>query len=331
MLEKPTVLLILPKRFVVASDGLATGTHALSYQAHSLIARSRSLRHLRWTSGCAPGRHAPSTFSRTTSIRPASTRLVPRCCALAPRQREIIGPVRAVLLHGSRRRMCEIPVLDAGKVSPARTEWLTPAEADALINAAAKHLQPLLTFLAATGARLGEALALDWRDVDLPHLRAVLRDTKNGRDRILDLCPRAAGTLAGLSGRAGRVFRTRSGEPYKVGDEKAEQGGGQIKKAWATARKKAGLDWKDVSPHSLRHTWASWHYAMHRDLLLLRFEGDWSSVKLVERYAHLVPPSMADEVRAWRAKEGNQEKRQQKPEVTADSETEGNQSAGKMA
>lgn len=218
----------------------------------------------------------------------------------ATRLREVIAPVRAVLIHGSKRRMCDVPVFDVGKASPGRTEWLPPAEVDALISAAAPHVRPLLAFLTATGARLGEALALDWRDVDLPHRRAVLRETKNGRDRTLDLCPRAVVTLEGIAGRAGRVFRTRPGEAYKVGEDKAEQGGGQIKKAWATARTAAGLYWKAISPHSLRHTWASWHYAMHRDLLLLRFEGDWSSVKLVERYAHLAPATMADEMRAWR-------------------------------
>ena len=238
--------------------------------------------------------------------------------APATRLREVISPARAILTHGSKRRLCMVPVFDAGKPSPSRTEWMTPTEVDAMIAAAIPHIKPLLAFMAATGARVSEALSLDWRDVNLGHRRAVLRDTKNGKDRQVDLCPRAVAALESIMGskrrlkpaepcsRVGHVFRTKVGEPYKVYDEalgedsKAEAGGGQIKKAWASARKKAGLDWKPVTPHSLRHTWASWHYAMNRDLLLLRFEGDWSSVKLVERYAHLTPGSMAGEIRAWR-------------------------------
>ncbi len=55
-----------------------------------------------------------------------------------------------------------------------------------------------------------------------------------------------------------------------------------------------------MTPHSLRHTWASWHYAEHRDMLRLRFDGGWSSVTLVERYAHLAPVTMAAEILAWR-------------------------------
>ena len=45
----------------------------------------------------------------------------------------------------------------------------------------------------------------------------------------------------------------------------------------------------ELTPHSCRHTWASWHYAPHKDLLLLKQDGGWSSVALVERYAHLLP------------------------------------------
>jgi integrase len=41
--------------------------------------------------------------------------------------------------------------------------------------------------------------------------------------------------------------------------------------------------------HVLRHTWASWRYALHPDPFLLQRAGGWSSVALVERYAHLMP------------------------------------------
>jgi hypothetical protein len=118
--------------------------------------------------------------------------------APATRLREVISPARAILMHGSKRRMCLVPMFDAGKPSPSRTEWLTPAEVDALIAASANHIKPLLAFLASTGARLGEALSLDWRDVDLVHNRVLLRDTKSGKDRPVDLCPRAVSALEAI-------------------------------------------------------------------------------------------------------------------------------------
>jgi integrase len=90
----------------------------------------------------------------------------------------------------------------------------------------------------ATGARVSEALGLDWRDVDLVHKRVVLRNTKNGKDRLVDLCPRAVTALESVTGpkrrrqppepviRVGEVFRSHVGKPYEV-ESKAEQGGGQ--------------------------------------------------------------------------------------------------------
>jgi integrase len=207
-----------------------------------------------------------------------------------------------------------MPAFDTGRSSPSRTEWLTPDEVDRLIDHAAPHLRPLLAFLVGTGARLGEALKLDWRDVDMQHaratLRGVLRDgtrgTKNGIDRIVDLCPRV---LAGLAYDprplrqqkaarllAGRVFRTRSGKPYV---ERREQGGGHIRTGWAAAVSRAKID-KPITPHGLRHTWASWHYSVHKDALLLMRDGGWSELDLVQRYAHLTPSGMTPEIEAWR-------------------------------
>ena len=225
----------------------------------------------------------------------------------ATRLRQVISPVRAILTHGAKRRMCVMPAFDTGKASPSRTEWLSPAEVDRLLAAAAPHLRPLIAFLAGTGARLGEALALEWKDVDLKHARVTLRDTKNGGDRIVDLCPRVIAGLrfdprekarrGALRMLAGRVFLTRAGRPYA---KRKVQGGGQISTGWAAAVKRAGIT-KPITPHGLRHTWATWHYAEHRDLLRLRFDGDWSTVQLVERYAHLAPPTIAAEIVDWRA------------------------------
>jgi len=230
----------------------------------------------------------------------------------ATRLREIVTPIRAILSHGARRGMCALPIFEHGKASPSRTEWLTPGEVDQLIEAAAPHLRPLLTFLAGTGVRLGEALALEWQDVDLQHGTARVQQTKQGTQRVVELCPRVLAALAGITGPArpakigggfypraedGPVFRARSGMPYA---ERKAQGGGQIKTGWAAAIKRSAIE-RDVTPHSLRHTWASWHYACHKDPLLLRHAGGWSTVSMVERYTHLTPASMARQIENWRA------------------------------
>lgn len=275
-------------RVTFAQAAVSYFEHAGPHSAGTLARLHRILRHLGPKVTCDDVDQARLDAACTALLRKGAT---------APtRLREVITPARAVLNHAAKRGWCQARAFDTGRASPPRTEWLAPAEVDRLIGAASEHLRPLLTFLAATGARVGEALALDWRDVDLPHARAVLRDTKNGRDRAVELCPRVLAALSGLAHRDGAVFRTNRGHAYA----EKETGGGQIKTAWARARRAAKIT-KPVSPHSLRHTWASWHYAQHRDLLLLKRDGEWSSVALCERYAHLVPAAMTLAIEAWRA------------------------------
>lgn len=204
------------------------------------------------------------------------------------------------------------------RLPKARPAFLLPAQAEAAVAGAAPHLGPLLVFLACVGARTGEALRLDWTDVDLAAGTATFweDETKAGRRRVARLSPRAVAALAALPLRTGRVFRRDDGEPYKITEGK----GGVVKTAWATAAGRAGLPgrWSERpnrsgmpggpprrvfhpehSPHDLRHTWASWHYALHKDLLLLKEEGGWSSVAMVERYAHLMPSGQEAAIREF--------------------------------
>ncbi len=46
----------------------------------------------------------------------------------------------------------------------------------------------------------------------------------------------------------------------------------------------------DVQP--MRHTWATWHYCLHKDLLLLRNEGGRQSTEQMEIYAHKMRPQI---------------------------------------
>lgn len=222
--------------------------------------------------------------------------------------RQVIGPATAVLNHAHRRGWCDPPHFTRARETQGRTRFLLPAEAEALIAEAADHLRPLLVFLLCTGARLSEALGLEWRDVDLAGARAIFwaDQTKSGRRRVAHLPARAIVSLAGMPRLADRVFTTPGGEPYATSRERGY--GGQIKTAWRGALRRAMRDlpsnekaksYDGLSPHALRHTWASWHYALNRDPLALKAEGGWSSLALVERYAHLLPAGHEAEIRAF--------------------------------
>jgi integrase len=196
-------------------------------------------------------------------------------------------------------------VFDIPRRPEGRTLYLLPDEAERLIAAAAPHLRPLLVFLLPTGARMSEAIELEWRDLDLLGARAIFWRTKGGKRRIAQLPPRLVAALAALPHREGPVFRwettpSPSGKPTRINTyaDHGRESGGQIKRGWKGAIRRAGLD-PDLTPHDCRHSWASWHYALNRDLIALKIEGGWSSVTLVERYAHLLPAGHEDAIRQF--------------------------------
>ena len=206
-------------------------------------------------------------------------------------RRGIIVPLRAVLLHAHRRGWCDRPSFEIPRETEGRTRYLLPAEAERLLAAAKPHIRTLLILLLGAGMRMSEALELDWRDVDLQGARAILwpDQTKARKRRNVALPPRVVAALACLPDRNGALIRRADGLPYA---DRRREGGGQIKTAWKATLRRAKLD-PTLTPHDLRHTWASWHYASNRDLLALQIEGGWSSVTLVERYAHLLPQGQA--------------------------------------
>jgi integrase len=255
----------------------------------------------------------------------------------ATRLRNVLSPLRAILEHAARRRWCDRPAFEVPSQPSARVSYLTPSQATALVQGAAPHLRPLLVFLIGTGARMSEALELEWPQVDLTANRLHLLKTKGragGKERYVDLVPAVVAALSALPHRKGRVFRPAHarlkggavGAATGVRGEPVERdgyhwngrtGGGQIKTGWAVACARAGLpgEWREQKrsdragmvrvfkpehhPHDLRHTAASWHYALHRDLLRLQQWGGWSNVSQVQIYAHLLPEHYAPEVAAW--------------------------------
>jgi integrase len=229
--------------------------------------------------------------------------------------RHVYTPIVAVLHHAARKTWCPKPVVARPKQPAGRVRWITHEEAERLIDAAAPHMRPIVIFLLSTGARLSEALYLDWRNVDLSRSHINFMDTKNGEARGVPLHPRAVAALANLPHRTGTVFRRPvrprkavKGErpPNKLGEPYAhrEGGGGQLSTAWAGMCKRAGIT--DFTPHDCRHTWATWHYIANKDIPALMAAGGWKSVEMVMRYAHVNTAHLAPGIaRIW-GKDGEQ-------------------------
>ncbi|MGD1039109.1 MAG: site-specific integrase [Roseiarcus sp.] len=203
----------------------------------------------------------------------------------ATRNRQVYTPVSAILHHAARKGWCDPPLIARPKQPKGVVRWIKPDEAERLIEACAEHLRPLVIFMLYTGARVGEAVWLDWSNVDLGKAQVTFPKTKNGEPRSVPLHPRVVQVIANLSHREGEVFRKPSGEPYARPKGDADtSAGSRIHTAFSGARERAGVE--NFRVHDCRHTWATWHYQANRDLTALQTLGGWKTVAMVLRYAH---------------------------------------------
>jgi integrase len=153
----------------------------------------------------------------------------------------------------------------------------------------------LVRVAAYTGLRLGELLALRWRDVDFAgHALTVSRaissgiesSTKSGRVRRVPLPDQAAGALK----------RLREREDYTAPDERVfcnvlgrTLDGSALRRRFKKARDAAGL--RPLRFHDLRHTYGSLLAAGGVDLVTIQAAMGHSDLSTTSRYLHARPAS----------------------------------------
>ncbi len=197
----------------------------------------------------------------------------------ATRNRQALTPTRAVLIHGYERGWCPLMRLTRFKQPPPRRRapaspaWLQifvrQCDLDGL-----SHLAALVLFMAFTGARVSEAVRLEWPQVDLNGRRALILKTKTGINSMRDMPDALVGRMRALKedSEESRVFRYTS--RYSVGER------------IAAVCQRAGLTYK--SPHLCgRHSFATNSIAMGMDIKTAMEAGDWkSSAVFIETYVH---------------------------------------------
>jgi len=161
---------------------------------------------------------------------------------------------------GGRRRLKE--------AKPQRS-WVEPEQLMALIEAAPTGHRPILALLAGAGLRVGEACALDWRDVNLATGTLIVRVSKTdaGTSRQVDLPLGLADEL-----RSHRAQAPEAGPDEPVflsgvrNGKRSRQTPDNVARRIKTAIRRAneslcevGIEpiSERVSPHSLRRTYAS--------------------------------------------------------------------------
>ncbi|WP_224769830.1 tyrosine-type recombinase/integrase [Pseudosulfitobacter pseudonitzschiae] len=208
--------------------------------------------------------------------------------------RQLITPISAILTMAAEDGLCEWRKLRRRRVSDKKTRWLTPEEFETLAAKLDAHLVPIIGFMIGTGARVRETLTLQTSTLYLAQGQALLTDTKNGAPRMVRLPGRAVEMIETRElPEMGTAFTTNKGLPYAIKDNT----GGQIRRGFNNARDAAELG-PDVTPHTIRHTWATWHYAQNRDFGALLDLGGWSKADVANIYRKIAPDDLAERLLA---------------------------------
>ena len=152
-------------------------------------------------------------------------------------------------------------------------------EEEALLSAAKEPLRTIIQVGIYTGLRiLAEALTLRWENIDLQrgYLTVEAAYAKGKQTDTLPLNHILVESLTRLKAMATSewVFVSRSGQPFK-----------SIRTAFENACKSANL--ADVTPHTLRHTFACRLGMSGTGDRALQVLGRWKEPKMIRRYVHL--------------------------------------------
>jgi integrase len=174
------------------------------------------------------------------------------------------------------------------RIDKKRIRHLADPQADRLIASYAKHARPIAITLRWQGLRVGEALRVSWDQVSWKANSIFIAESKNGEARTVSMHRNVRAALHRLfvaqgSPDEGAVFLTNRGEPYHDPRLYKFPSGSPIKKAHATACRRAGIE--DFHVHDWRHHWACKCVMAGIDLETIKQEGGWKSLRMVERYA----------------------------------------------
>lgn len=161
-------------------------------------------------------------------------------------------------------------------LEPAQVEALLVAagELDAESRSRRRYRRPLLATLAFAGLRVGELLALRWRDLDLAGGRIHVRASKTDAGvRTIDLQPELRDELltwkseTRQSHASDLVFPTSTGQPDNRNNVRRRVLVRAVERANARIADEGGCELlpAGLSPHGLRRSFASWLVAEGED------------------------------------------------------------------
>lgn len=206
-----------------------------------------------------------------------------------------------------------MPEIRLPKVERHEARFLTPDEVKRLVDAIGPEWESFVWIGATCGLRIGEILALQWRDVDLLHSTITVRrnaveangvqhvgPTKTGAGRRAVPMPRVAvdalrARLERTGGGPGDlVFPSGNGTPWRSTNFRNRVWNDACTRAglatWHKRRGAKGYHYDGLVPHELRHTAVSLWIAHGATLVeVTAWAGHENSAVLLKTYGHLFP------------------------------------------
>jgi integrase len=167
-----------------------------------------------------------------------------------------------------------VPML---KQDPPRQRVLSFEEEERLLRACAPHVRMAVLLATNAGLRLGEVMALRWRDIDLEGGILRVEHGKGNRRREVEINSRLRNELASYRGLAGRsdylFFNERTGRPIL-----------DPKTAFRAAVRRSGIG--PCRFHDLRHTFATRLVTAGADLVTVKELLGHATIEMTLRYSH---------------------------------------------
>lgn len=167
------------------------------------------------------------------------------------------------------------------KKKKRRLPVLSAGELERVLKACNVRDRAIVMFLADSGLRRGEAIKLNWDDVDMQNGLVRVKEGKGGKDRSSVIGTRTRRAL--LAYRRTLPTEWRMGILFKT-DEGTRFTGSGLFAVFVRLRKKLGIHF---SPHAMRRTFTILSLRAGMDVLHLQGLGGWESLDLVYHYAQM--------------------------------------------
>lgn len=194
-------------------------------------------------------------------------------------------------------KLARAPAMLTLTPAPARERWLTRSEVARLFQRLrrprSRHVLLFARIAMYTGARSGAILDLTWDRVNFS--TGTIDFRKPGRP-----VTKKRRTLAPMGGLRSALKHAKKKARSKFVIEWAGQGVGRVAKAFIDAAEDVGLE--DVSPHVLRHSFATWAVLKGASIYMVGKALGQSVASTTERYAKVRPKDIAEVMETVRRK-----------------------------